>query len=102
MPPVIPMLVYNPDSHRTTGTATVRNFVPTDVGVTVDEITTTALPVASAVVAVEPALTVTTYPNASSRAFIAASLVLSVVEAVTRSAGDATLIDIHEEFMVTP
>lgn len=55
--PVIPIFANRPDSHVTTGTATVRNLVHTDVGVTVEEITTTAMPGASAVVELAALLT---------------------------------------------
>jgi hypothetical protein len=83
---VIAMLPNSRGSQTRTGTATVRNLVPTEPEATVDEITTSFLPVAWAVVAAESLTTVTVSPAAVSRLWIAESAPLRVVLPTTSRA----------------
>jgi hypothetical protein len=89
VPEVVPVIAKSSDrlgSQDRTGMATVLNFEPTDVEVTVDEITTSCLPDASAVALVESFRTVTVNPSAVSRCWKAASAALSVAFPTTKSA----------------
>src|SRR5690349_2151302 len=96
------MLLKMPLSHVITGTVTVRNFVPTELGLTVEEITTNALPFASAVVAVAASLTVTVQFSASSLVLTALSLLFNVVEPATNKMGDLTATVVVGETVTPP
>jgi hypothetical protein len=65
--PVRPISSKSADSQTSTGTATLLNFELTFAEVTVDEMTTSCFPVASAALAAESWRTVTANPSAVSR-----------------------------------
>ena len=73
----------SPASNVKTGTATSRNLMPTSVAVTDSEMTTSTLPVASAVAELGASFTTTVKPKPSSLDLTAASPAMSVVDPTT-------------------